>query len=145
MTLPALALVALGSAATFDHSAFDSLLRRHVKDGLVDYDGFRNDAAFKAYLEALARAVVASLPEPERLAFWINAYNAYTIELINRHGERESIRNINRTLGITLKGPWREPIVRAAGQVLHLDNVEHDIVRKQFREPARAGCGRPRA
>ena len=136
MTLVALALVALGSAAaTFDHSAFDVLLRRHVKDGLVDYDGFRNDAAFKAYLQALARADVTSLPEPERLAFWINAYNAYTIELINRHGERESIRNINRTLGITLKGPWREPIVRAAGQVLHLDNVEHDIVRKQFREP----------
>jgi Protein of unknown function, DUF547 len=131
-----LALLALGpAAATFDHSAFDVLLRRHVKDGLVDYDAFRNDASFQTYLDALARADVAPLPEPERLAFWINTYNAYTIALINRHGERDSIRNINKTIGLSLKGPWREPIVRAAGQVLHLDNVEHDVIRKRFREP----------
>jgi len=125
----------LASAGTFDHSAFDALLAKHVAGGLVDYDAFRKDATFRAYLDALARADLAQLPEPERLAFWINAYNAYTIELINRHGERESIRNINKTLGLTLKGPWREPLVRAAGKVYHLDNVEHDIIRKQFHEP----------
>jgi hypothetical protein len=122
-------------AATFDHSAFDALLGRHVAGGWVDYDAFRKDPSFPAYLAALDKADLASLSEPERLAFWINAYNAYTIELINRHGERESIRNINTTLGLALKGPWREPLVRAAGQVYHLDNVEHDIIRKQFKEP----------
>jgi hypothetical protein len=122
-------------AATFDHSAFDALLRRNVEGGLVDYDAFRGDPTFPAYLDALARADLSPLTPPERLAFWINAYNAYTIELINRHGERESIRNINTTLGLALKGPWREPLVRAAGQVYHLDHVEHDIIRKQFQEP----------
>lgn len=126
---------AAADAATFDHSALDALLRRHVAGGLVDYDAFRKDPTFPAYLDALSRADLTPLPEPERLAFWINAYNAYTIELINRHGERDSIRNINTTLGLSLKGPWREPLVRAAGGVYHLDHVEHDIIRKQFREP----------
>jgi hypothetical protein len=132
----ALALATLAApGSTFDHSAFDALLSRHVADGLVDYDAFRSAPSFHAYLDALAKADLAPLPEPERLAFWINAYNAYTIELINRHGERESIRNINTTLGLALKGPWHEPLVRAAGQVHHLDHVEHEIIRKQFREP----------
>lgn len=123
-------------AAAFDHGAFDALLRAHVRDGRVDYDAFARATTFRAYLRSLERADLAALPEPERLAFWINAYNAYTIQLIVAHGERESIRNVNKTLGVlALKGPWKEPIVRAAARTLTLDDVEHEIVRKQFREP----------
>jgi hypothetical protein len=136
--LPLLLLVALraGSPAAFDHSAFDALLRAHVREGRVDYDAFARSASFPAYLQALERADLAPLDERERLAFWINTYNAYTIQLIVRHGERESIRNINKTLGlVALKGPWKEPLVRAAARTLTLDDVEHEIVRKEFREP----------
>jgi hypothetical protein len=121
-------------AAAFDHSTFDALLRRHVVEGLVDYDGFKG-ADFRGYLDALDRADPAALDDPERLAYWINVYNAYTIELVNKHGERESIRNINRTLGLSLSGPWTEPLVKAGGKVHHLDHVEHGIVRKQWKEP----------
>jgi hypothetical protein len=124
----------LAAPAAFDHSAFDALLRAHVAQGLVDYDAFAKDPSFARYLDALSRAKVDALPEPERLAFWINAYNAYTIQLVNAHRERESIRNINKVLGLG-KGPWKEPIVRAGGQTLTLDQVEHEIVRKRFREP----------
>ena len=135
----ALAVVLAGgsarAAATFDHGAFDALLKAHVVKGMVDYDAFRKAAEFPRYLDALARADVASLPDPERLAFWINVYNAYTIQLIVSHDERESIRNINKTLGVKAHGPWRERLVKAGGQVYHLDNVEHDIIRKQFKEP----------
>ena len=119
----------------FDHSAFDTLLRAHVADGRVDYDAFKAAPSFPGYLDQLARADPAALPERERLAFWINAYNAYTIQLINKHGERQSIRNINKTLGLNLPGPWKEKIVRAGGGVYHLDHVEHEIIRKSFREP----------
>jgi len=138
--LPLVATATLVPAAavaeTFDHSAFDALLRAHVVDGMVDYDAFRKAPSFPAYLDALARADLARLDEKEKLAFWINVYNAYTIELINRHQERDSIRNINKSLlGIKGHGPWREKLVKAAGEVHHLDNVEHDIIRKQFREP----------
>ncbi len=121
--------------ATFDHSAFDTLLRKHVVDGMVDYDAFAAAPGFPRYLEALSKADPTALDDQERLAYWINVYNAYTIRLINEHQERQSIRNINRTLGFAGKGPWVERLVKAGGQVYHLDNVEHDIVRKLWKEP----------
>jgi Protein of unknown function, DUF547 len=130
--------VALGPSAwsaSFDHSAFDGLLRKHVTNGMVDYDAFKAAPEFPPYLAALAKADPAALDEKERLAYWINVYNAYTIELINAHQERRSIRNINKTLGIAAKGPWREKLVKAGGKAYHLDNVEHDIIRKQWKEP----------
>lgn len=122
-------------ASPFDHSAFDTLLRAHVADGMVDYDAFQKAPSFPAYLDTLARADLTKLDEKEKLAFWINAYNAYTIQLINSHNERDSIRNINKSAFIKGHGPWREKLVKAAGQVYHLDNVEHDVIRKQFKEP----------
>lgn len=126
---------AAGAEVSFDHSAFDTLLKANVADGIVDYDAFAAAPQFKAYLERLAGFDPAKLPEAERLAFWINVYNAYTIELVNQHGERDSIRNINKTVGLKLKGPWRERLVVAGGRRYHLDNVEHDIIRKEFKEP----------
>jgi Protein of unknown function, DUF547 len=135
-----LALAFMASApaawsATFDHSAFDALLRKHVVEGMVDYDAFKASPEFPKYLGALSKADPAALDDQERLAYWINVYNAYTIELINSHQERVSIRNINKTLGIAAKGPWHELLVKAGGQVYHLDNVEHGIIRKQWKEP----------
>jgi Protein of unknown function, DUF547 len=128
-------LASPASAGAFDHSAFDALLRKHVALGLVDYDGFKGPD-FKAYLASLDKADPATLGDKERLAWWINVYNAYTIELINKHQERDSIRNINKSLGIIKGyGPWKEQLVKAGGKVYHLDNVEHDIIRKQWNEP----------
>jgi len=122
--------------APIDHTAFDALLRRHVADGFVDYDAFARSGEFQDYLERLDAARPDDLPEAEQLAFWINTYNAWTIQQINAHGERESIRNINKTLGLlSLKGPWSEKMVRAAGRTLSLDDVEHGIIRKEFEEP----------
>ncbi len=120
----------------FDHSAFDALLQRHVRGGLVDYGAFKKAREFPAYLEALAGADPARLSPRDRLAYWINVYNAYTIQVVILHGERRSIRNISDSgFNIGGDGPWHEKVVKAAGQVYHLDNVEHDIIRKQFKEP----------
>jgi hypothetical protein len=135
--VPALASPSsLAGQTRIDHSAFDSLLHAHVTDGLVDYDAFRDAPAFRRYLASLDRASLAGADDEEQLAFWINVYNAYTIQLIVTHGEHESIRNINRTLGVLrLKGPWSEPLVRAAGRTLTLDEVAHRIIRKNFPDP----------
>ena len=122
------------AAQAFDHSTFDALLKKHVVNGMVDYGGFKGPD-FKAYLASLDQADPAKLDPKERLAYWINVYNAYTIELINRHDEQGSIRNINKTLGVAAHGPWREKLVKAGGKVYHLDNVEQDIVRKEWKEP----------
>jgi hypothetical protein len=118
------------------HAPFDQLLRAHVRDGLVDYDAFAKAPAFPRYLASLDTVQVMRLSEDERLAYWINVYNAFTIQLVVKHNERRSIRNINRTLGfLQLKGPWNERLVRAGGQVYNLDQVLHRILRKEFHEP----------
>jgi hypothetical protein len=123
------------SAQSFDHSAFDGLLKKHVVKGMVDYDAFSETASFKDYLARLEQADLSKLSERERLAFWINAYNAYTIALINKYEERASIKNISEGAGFQrTKGPWKEPIVKAAGRTYSLDEVENAIIRKQFRE-----------
>ena len=126
----------LAQRASVDHSPYDALLKRYVVHGLVDYDGFARAPEFKRYLASLNSADVSALSEKDRLAFWLNVYNAYTIELINAHHERESIRNVNKSLGfLKFKGPWSERIVQAGGRTLTLDQVEHEIVRKEFKEP----------
>jgi hypothetical protein len=130
---------ALGAqdSQTFDHSIFDDLLRDHVSpEGLVDYDAFAVNPDFQRYLELLSDAQPASLSAADALALWINAYNAYTIQLINRHGERKSIRNINKTLGLfSIKGPWKERLAKVAGKVWTLDEIEHEVIRTRFSEP----------
>jgi hypothetical protein len=126
---------ALLPAQRFDHAPFDSLLRRHVVDGMVDYDAFRTAPAFAAYLDALGRQDPAALSRDEQLAFWINAYNAWTIRLIVSHDERESIRNINRSFGLRLKGPWSERLAKIGGTTYTLDDIEHGIIRPRYGEP----------
>lgn len=125
-----------GEAAASIHAPFTELLRDHLRNDLVDYDAFAKSPRFQQYLRVLDAVRPESLSKEDRLAFWLNVYNAYTIELINRHQERESIRNINMLLGV-LRGrrPWKEDIVRAAGRVLSLDDVQNKILRAEFKEP----------
>ncbi len=120
------------------HAPLTALLGKHVRDDRVDYDAFARAPEFQSYLQALASARLDSMSKDDLLAFWINVYNAYTIQLINHHEERESIRNINKFLGLVKgvgKGPWKEEIVRAAGRTLTLDEVENKIIRVEFKDP----------
>lgn len=124
-----LALPAPSAAAQapFDHTAFDRMLGSSVSDGVVDYDAFATAPAFGQYLASFDRFDPARLDAQERLAFWINAYNAFTIELVNQHRERRSIRRIG--------GPWGIRFIRIGGKRYTLDDIEHEIIRKEFREP----------
>ena len=131
----ALSIAPAIEAQRVDHSAFDALLKAHVVNGMVDYDAFKTAPSFPGYLATLAATDPATLPRDEQLALWINAYNAYTIQLIVAHGEHESIRNINRTFFLKLKGPWSEPLARVGGKNYTLDDIEHRIIRPTFKEP----------
>lgn len=120
----------------FDHSAWNALLEAHVVDGMVNYDAFAASHEFIAYLNALARTDPSNLPRHDQLSFWLNAYNAYTIRLINVHGERESIRNIDKSFGfLKAYGPWKEKIAVVGGHAYGLDEIEQDIIRPRFNEP----------
>jgi hypothetical protein len=122
--------------ATFDHAAFDAVLHAHVRNGMVDYDAFAASPAFAAYLGRLAAFDPASLSPSDQIAFWIDAYNAYTIQLVTAHHERESIRNINKSFGfIKGHGPWTEQIAVVGGKSYGLDDIEQDILRKRYHEP----------
>jgi hypothetical protein len=136
-TLAAICLASTSmSAQTVDHSAFDRLLKAHVVNGLVDYDAFKASPDFAGYLRVLAATNPASLPRNEQLALWINAYNAYTIQLINNKNERESIRNVNKSLGfLKFKGPWSEPFAVVGGKTYTLDDIEQRTIRPTFKEP----------
>lgn len=119
-----------------DHGAFSALLARHVRDGLVNYDAFRDSPEFARYLAGLARVDPATLPRAEQLVLWINAYNAYTIAQINAHEERRSIRNINRMFGLVKAGgAWSEPMATVGGIRYTLDQIEHEQIRPVFKEP----------
>ena len=124
------------AADSFDHTLLDDLLKAHVVNGMVDYDAFAHAPEFESYLGALARADPRALPRDEQLAFWINAYNAYTIRLITVHRERQSIRNINKMFGfVKASGPWKEKLAVVGGHAYGLDEIEQEIIRPRYHEP----------
>jgi uncharacterized membrane protein YdjX (TVP38/TMEM64 family) len=118
-----------------DHAPFDRLLQQWVTDGMVDYDAFARSREFAQYLASLAAAQPQRMARADQLAYWINVYNAYTIQLINSRKERRSIRDINKRFGITFRSPWAEPVVKAGGRTLTLDDVEHEIIRPTYKDP----------
>lgn len=123
----------------FDHSAFDRLLKAYVRPdperyNRVDYRGVKTEmAALKAYLAALQAADPVSLSRNEAHAYWINLYNAKTLEVVAEAFPVSSIKKIN--LGGSFlfgSGPWKAKLIRVNGRDLSLDDVEHEIVRALF-------------
>jgi len=115
-----------------DHSAFDELLAKYVdKSGRVNYQAWQQDqSALKDYLKALQQSV----PEDDwsrgtKLAYWINAYNAYTIQLILDHFPIKSIMELHGGK------PWDVKWISIRDKELSLNNIENDIIRPQFGEP----------
>jgi hypothetical protein len=126
--------------AGFDHShaAWTALLKKHVvvlrggQASQVRYAGFANDrAALKAYLDALSAVPEATFngwSKPQRQAFLINAYNAFTVELIlTKYPDLKSIKD----LGPTFSTPWKPKWVPLLGTKVSLDDIEHEMLRKR--------------
>jgi len=121
------------SRATVDYSLYGELLDKHVKNGVVDYQGFKNDEPLlDQYLETMENVEVNSLSRDEQFAFYLNAYNAWTIKLIlSAYPGIKSIKD----LGNIFKPPWEKKIVRINGDVISLADVEHKALRAQFKDP----------
>jgi len=129
--------LALAQTAEFDqtHRAFDQVLKTRVNDALVDYQALKADRqTLDLYLQEVASVAEPDFKrwsEPQQLAFLINAYNAYTLQLIVDHYPVKSIKDI----GSFFKGPWDQPVVLLFGRTLTLNNLEHDIIRKDYPDP----------
>ncbi len=123
--------------AEFDqtHSAFTSILSKHVKGELVDYAGLKkNPAPLNAYLNTLAAVPESSFKKwnkDEQMAFLINLYNAATLKLVADHYPVKSIKDIGGATG----GPWKQKVVRLFGKVETLDHIEHDLLRPNYKDP----------
>jgi hypothetical protein len=124
--------VGIGHAAV-GHHIFGGLLNKHVKNGVVDYAGFKTDETkLDNYLKALENTRSNTLDRNEQFAFYINAYNAWTIKLIlSGYPGIDSIKD----LGSVLKSPWKKKIVRIDGDIVTLDHIEHKILRPRFKDP----------
>lgn len=111
------------------HDGWDSILGTHVSDdGLVNYKALlKNPGPLNAYLDVLAKTKASSLSREGKLAYWINAYNAFTVKLILDNYPTTSIRKISK--------PWKQKVWLAGGTKMSLDEIEHEILRKAFKEP----------
>jgi hypothetical protein len=119
-------------AEAVDYGTYAELLQAHVRDGVVDYAGFKADEArLDDYLARNGRVNPESLSREDRFAYYINAYNAWTIKLIlTGYPGVKSIKD----LGGLLQSPWKKPFVKIDGRTLTLDEIEHSILRPQFKD-----------
>lgn len=117
-----------------DHQLFTDVLKDYVKNGLVDYKNLRKDDRLPRYLEQLSKTNTEELTRNEKLAFWINAYNAFTLHIINENYPVGSITDLHtggRIIGYLLgKTVWDKEFIEINGDKYNLNKIEHEILRK---------------
>ena len=131
-------------ATAFDHGPWDGLLQKNVvvhdggKATTVDYQAMAAErTTLTGYLEQLtqvSRTQFDSWPKNEQLAFLLNAYNAWTVELIlTRYPDLKSIKD----LGTLFQSPWKKKFLSLLGEKRSLDDLEHGLIRGsgRYNEP----------
>ncbi len=137
-----LLMLAMAPAQAFDHATWNELLEKHVSwvrggdAAAVDYEGFAQDRdelkRYLAQLSDLEQDRYDEMNRDQKLAFLINAYNAFTVELILRHyPEIDSIKEI----GNLFRQPWDIEFFELLGEERKLNELEHKMIRVWFDEP----------
>ncbi len=122
------------SAEGFDHAytTWDKVLRRHVDDrGRVDYAAVAEDPGLDAFLAELAAVPpdrVAAFSDEQKVAFYVNAYNAITFATIVAAMPTDSIRDIR-------PDPWEATRWTVGGRRMSLNEIEHKKLRRDLSEP----------
>lgn len=115
-----------------NHQTFNSLLQKYVStSGKVDYKGLKNEkAVLESYLRELSKSVPGkSWSKNAALAYWINAYNAFTIKLILDNYPLSGITNLHNGK------PWDIKWIVLEGKSYSLNNIENDFIRAQYNDP----------
>jgi hypothetical protein len=144
LTALLLFIAAFAQAQSFDHgyTAWDGLVKKHVKwlpdnkQSRVDYAAFAKDRAeLKKVLDALSavpKATFDGWSKEQRMAFLINAYNAFTVEVIlTKYPDIKSIKE----LGLFNRGPWKNEFFTLLGAKHHLDWIEPEELRPKYADP----------
>jgi len=115
------------AALALSHEPLNMMLKKYVSaNGAVNYAGFKSDPNMGRYIGTLESANPASMTRKEKMAFWINVYNVYTIKLIIDNGIPKSIKDIG--------SPWDKKFIPIAGKTYSLNQVENEILRPQFND-----------
>lgn len=128
-----LVFIAFGFLSQAQSLQWNALLSKHLNaKGWIDYKGMQKDEAkLDAYLSYLAKTDVSKKSADYQKAFWMNAYNAYTVKLILDHYPLKSIMDIKKKG----KGPWDISFARVGGETYTLNAIEHKILRPTFKDP----------
>jgi hypothetical protein len=143
-TLVLAALVRPAAAGPLDTEPYAHVLERFVAaDGMVRYADLAADSAdledYLAGVAAVTSSELEALPEAERIAFWINAYNAITLKTIIQSypiqaGGLSALRYPSSSIR-QISGAWSNRDWTVAGRKMSLDDIEHETLRKRFDEP----------
>lgn len=130
------------SRRSVDHAGWDAFVARYRVEGA---DGVARVAygavtqtdrqALNDYLALLSATPVSSLNQAEQFSYWVNFYNALTVQVILDHYPVASIRDIDISPGLFANGPWGARLVTVEGEALSLDDIEHRILRPIWQDP----------
>jgi hypothetical protein len=122
------------SSGIIDHDAWNAWLGRFV---VISADGINRVAygrvtaddrkVLQAYIQSLAALDISTYNRAEQFAYWVNLYNALTVDIVLEHYPVQSIREIKS--GFFSFGPWGMELITIEGESLTLDDIEHRILR----------------
>lgn len=129
------------SEASIDHGAWTTFLEQHIQhDPDLKLNRLRYGAvgqadreALKAYIDRLEDVEITKYHPDEQFAFWLNLYNAVTVDLVLDAYPVDSIRDIGG--GLFSRGPWDKKVVTVDGVQLSLNDIEHRILRPIWHDP----------
>lgn len=132
-----------GAEVLFDHSLYDQTLKKYVADERVDYATLQRERQdldrYVASLEELSQETYGQMSEEEKIAFWINAYNAITLKVIIDHYpiKRSGLKGLAFPPSSIrqIPGAWDKIAHPVMDRVMTLDDMEHGTLRKDFKEP----------
>ena len=129
------------STEIIDHSAFENFLATYVVKSsdninLVNYKNVTNKEKtnLAEYIHYLENIKITNYSKAEQFPYWINLYNAVTIQLIINNYPVTSIKKIKASFGLFSSGPWDDQLVVVEGNELSLNDIEHRILRPIFKD-----------
>ena len=113
----------IAASAAPEHADLTAILKAHVSNGMVNYSKLKEDGRLDDYLKKLQSTKTGSLKGKSKMAFWINAYNAFTLKLIVDNWPVKSIRD--------LEGGkvWDKKWIKIDGKTYSLNHIENKIIR----------------
>lgn len=130
------------SEETINHHAWGQLLNKYVVEGQDNLNRVaykqvthQDKYALKQYIKNISKRPISRFNRQQQRAFWINLYNALTVDIILDHYPVKSILEIKLSSGLFTRGPWKKKIVTIEGEELSLDDIEHRILRPIWQDP----------